>query len=113
MKKLLLCFAAAAMLVGCKAKDVEIRVSTDEIQSAIEGDDTSIRFIARFESFGSLDDEKRGQLDSIQKITEAHLSIDDYNLVSTDSKVTITVEGEIPVIIGEPGTGDDAFGLYV
>lgn len=113
MKKILLLVLAAALLAGCKAKDVEIRVSTDELQSALSGDDVAVRFVARFENYGSLDDKERAQLDAIQDIVEASMEIDDYNLVADGSKTTITVEGEIPVHLGRPGDSKDAFALYL
>jgi|GEM_PF-3887875 len=113
MKKILFFILAAALLVGCKAKEVEVRVSTEDLQSAIAGEDVSVRFVARFENFGKLDEKERAQLDAIQNIVEAAMEIDDYNLVSADSKTTITVEGEIPIHIGEPGDGQDAFALYL
>jgi hypothetical protein len=113
MRKLFVMFAVAALLAGCKAQDVEVRVSTADLQKALAGDDVTVRFIARFENFGALDDEMRGQLDKVQDIVEAALKVEDYNLVADSSKVTITVEGEIPVQVGEPGSSSDPFALYV
>lgn len=113
MKRLVMIFALAAILAGCKAQEVEVRVSTADLQEALAGDDVSVRFIARFESFGTLDDEKRRQLDQVQDIIEGALEVEDYNLVADSSKVTITVEGEVPVHVGEPGSNGDPFALYV
>ena len=113
MKKLLLIFAVAALLAGCKAQEVEVRVSTADLQDALAGEEVAVRFIARFESFGTLDDEKRQQLDQVQDIVEGALEIEDYNLVADSSKVTITVEGEVPVHVGEPGNHGEPFALYI
>ncbi|MCR6672210.1 hypothetical protein [Devosia ginsengisoli] len=113
MKTIFIVLAAVLLLAGCKAKEVELRVDTQDLQDALAGDDVTARFIARFESFGTLDEEKRAQLDSVQAIVEDAFELEDYNMVADSSQVTITVEGELPIYVGEPGGHDDAFALYI
>lgn len=113
MRWIVLVAAAATLLAGCKADDVEIRVSTNNIRDAIQGDDVSVRFIARYSAFGEMDGEKKAQLDQIQSIVEGAMQIDDYNVTTASSRIAITVEGEVPVVFGEPGSSKSALALYV
>ena len=100
MIRLFIALAALAFLAGCKAKDVEVRVSTDDIEQVIAGEEVSVRFIARFETFGTMTPEQQGQLEAMQGIVEAAFDVDDYNVVTEQSKTTITVEGEMPFVAG-------------
>jgi hypothetical protein len=113
MKRLFVVLLTVALLTGCKASDVELRVSTEDIQNALAGEPVSVRFIARFEKYGELDADQRGQLNQIETIVESALDVDDYNMVFANSKTSITVEGEIPLHVGAPGSNPNPFALYV
>ncbi|HEV7293116.1 MAG TPA: hypothetical protein VGN79_12425 [Devosia sp.] len=105
--------AVAVALAACKADNVEIRVSTSDIQEALGGDDVTVPFVARFSMFSDLDEEQKAQLRAIEDIVERFLVVDDYQITSSDYTTDVTIEGELPIVVGDVGSGEDAFALYV
>src|SRR5690606_15577640 len=113
IRKLLVASALVLLLAGCKADIVEVRLDSSDLADAIEGGSPTARFIANFSTFGELDEEQRNQIDSMEDILESNLSIDDFQITAADHKTSVTVEGELPIILGPPGSSGDAFAVYV
>ena len=59
-------------LIGCKAEEVELRVSTKQISAVIAGDVQEVMFQAEFNLFAEYDDEIKSTIKRVQKICEKY-----------------------------------------
>ncbi|WP_173089019.1 hypothetical protein [Devosia sp. 1635] len=116
MKRLVVGLAIAGALAGCKAEMVEVRLSAEDINSALAGEDVTVRFAASFNVLGELDAEQRAQMDQLQAIAERYLSIDDFQMTRGDyGSAELELEGELPLITSEnrAGAARSAFAIFV
>jgi hypothetical protein len=97
-RKIFAAVSFAMFLGGCAADSVQITVGAKDIAAALGGLEVSVPFVAVFESFGELDDEKRSEIEAIEAIVRRHMHIDEFELEQSDSSLKVTVEGEIPLV---------------
>lgn len=94
--------AVAAVLVlalgGCAADSVQVTLGAKDIAEALSGGEVTVPFVATFSSFGDLDAEKRSELEALEAVARKHLQIDEFEIEQADSKLTVTVEGELPLV---------------
>lgn len=94
-------FAALSLVVflsGCAADSVQVTVGAKDIAAVLGGLEVSVPFVAIFDTYGSLDDEKRSELEAIEAIVRRHMQIDEFEVEQSGSSLKVTVEGEIPLV---------------
>lgn len=90
-------FLSLTILAGCKADIVEVNITDQDIKSAIDGNQGSVAFKASFSQLGKMDEKTRAQLNAIKDITSTNMNIDEFNIDSNDQKVSISIEGRLPI----------------
>jgi sulfate adenylyltransferase subunit 1 (EFTu-like GTPase family) len=116
MKRLVVGLAVAVALAGCKAEMVEVRLSAEDINSALAGEAVTVPFAANFNVLGELDAEQRAQMDQLQAIAERYLSVDDFQMTRGQyGSAELELEGELPLITAanREDTADSAFAIFV
>jgi|GEM_PF-611081 len=111
LKRIVLVGAVSAVLAGCKADEVEIELDTRQLLAVADGDSVTTEFEAVFSNIGELDNEQRAQVDAVRSILEEYMTIDDFELETTDMGFEVTIEGEIPVLGVD--RADDAYYIAV
>ena len=96
--KTILSLLLVSSLLGCKANEVEVSISKKDIEKAISGENISVVFDATLDLMAQNDEEMRGTIQSIAKVTENYLTIEEFELTTGDFGLNIDVEGEIPLI---------------
>ena len=85
-------------LLGCKANEVEVSISTKDIEKAILGENISVGFDATLGLMAENDEEMRRTMQRIAAVTENYLTLEEFELTTGDFGLNIDVEGEIPLI---------------
>lgn len=111
LKRALVVGAVAALLVGCKADEVEIELDVDQLNAVAGGNVGMTEFEAVFSNIGELDNEQRAQVNAVRDILEQYMTIDDFELESTDMGFEVIIEGEIPVL--DAARADHAYFIAV
>jgi hypothetical protein len=93
----------ALLLFGCKADLVEIVVKTKDLKEAIAGDQVAVEFEAEFSLIAEYDDEMKGQMNALEKSVENYISLEEFDVSEGDFGLTITIEGEIPLLYASNG----------
>lgn len=88
------------MLAGCSADSVQVTVGAKDISAALEGEATTVSYVAVFDTFGTLDAEKRSEIEALEVIARRHLQIDEFEIEQDGSSVRVTIEGEMPLVYG-------------
>lgn len=101
LKPLGLLIMASVILSGCKAEKVDLMLSDREIRKAIDGEATTAKFSADFKLLSKLDDRTKSQMDSVEKIVEQTMDIEDFEVSRGKYNVRIQLEGRIPVIFAQ------------
>ena len=91
------------LLFGCKADLVEIVVKTKDLKEAIAGDQVAVEFEAEFSLIAEYDDEMKGQINDLEKSVENYISLEEFDVSEGDFGLTITIEGEIPLLYASNG----------
>jgi hypothetical protein len=89
--------AATLALTGCKAKTVEMDLSADDVAAAVAGEQVMVDFEATFENVGQLDPEKRAQVTEAENLLRQHMTIEGFELETTQMGFKITISGSLPV----------------
>lgn len=85
------------VLAACKADEVEVDLTIDDILAAAAGEVRTVEFTAVFSTYGDLDDEERAQVNAIEQILGRYVSVDDFELLIEDNGYEVTIEGELPL----------------
>ena len=88
-------------LLGCKANEVEVSISTKDIEKAILGENISVGFDATLGLMAENDEEMRRTMQRIAAVTENYLTLEEFELTTGDFGLNVDVEGEIPLIYVE------------
>jgi hypothetical protein len=94
-------FVVIALLAGCKADSLEIKISNDDVAKAISGKDSSVAFEAEFELFGNLDAKQKAELDRLIDLTDSYMDIDDIEIEKTMMGSKLIIEGLIPISVNK------------
>ncbi|WP_157959942.1 hypothetical protein [Devosia submarina] len=116
MKRLVVSLAVATALAACKAEMVEVRLSAEDINSALAGEVVAVPFAASFDMLGELDAEQRAQMDQLQAIAERYLSVDDFQMTRGEyGSAELELEGELPLIASanRADSEESAFAIFV
>ena len=96
-------------LISCKSELVELEISTDDILDVINGGNADIEFESVFSLISELDDETKMQLEKMEIVAEKYASIDDFDVTEGEYLgLSISVEGEIPMIYNSNGNINNA-----
>ena len=93
----------ALLLLGCKADLVEIGVNTKDLKKAVAGDQVAVEFEAEFSLFAEYNDETKGQIKSLEEVVQNYISLDEFDVAVGDYGLTVTIEGEIPLLYAPDG----------
>ena len=100
--RLLLPIVVVFLLVGCKADEIELRISTKELLEVLQGGAEDIRFQAEFTLLAEYDDELKATITQIDRIANRHVEIEEFDVTSSDFGLKIELEGTIPLLfVGE------------
>ena len=73
--KALLLLGFGLSLFGCKAQEIELRLSANQISKAIEGNPQEVRFQAEFVLISKYDDETKRTIKKVKEISEKYFEI--------------------------------------
>ena len=97
------------LISGCKSELVEIEINTSDIFDVINGESTNVEFESVFSLISELDDETKMQLEKMEIVAEKYASIDDFDVTEGEYLgLSISVEGEIPMIYNSNGSINNA-----
>lgn len=85
-------------LFGCKAKDIEIKISQKQIVESLNNNDVTVSFEAIFNGVGKLDEEQKDNLNKLEKIVEKYFKEIDFEVVKSDFGYEVEIEGELPIV---------------
>ena len=95
-RTLILCISI--LLFGCKAEEIELRLSTKQIAQAIKNNPQEVRFQAEFSLVTTYNEEIKRTIKSVQKISRKYIMIEEFDVTQGDFGLKIEVEGLIPLI---------------
>lgn len=95
MKQLIGVFFVALLLIGCKAQEVRVDLTYDDIISAYEGEDVMVPFEATFRLLGDMDDEQRARITDIERIVENYVDVEFFETRSANFGTDVVIEGQI------------------
>lgn len=87
-----------ATLVGCKADMVEIVLSEESLFAAGNGQTSTVEFGATFSGGGELNADQRSQIREMEAILKEAMTLDDFDIESTDNGFSVEIEGELPLV---------------
>ena len=102
-QRLVIGIGTVLLLFGCKADLVEIQIKNQDLKEAIAGDQVAVEFEAEFSLIAEYDDETKGQMNALEKSVENYISLEEFDVSVGDFGLTITIEGEIPLIYAPDG----------
>ena len=102
-RTLVIGFATALLLLGCKADLVEIEVKTKDLKVAIAGDQAAVEFEAEFSLIAEYNDETKGQINALEETVRNYMSLEEFDVSEGDFGLTITIEGEISLLYAPDG----------
>lgn len=85
-------------LAGCKAEEVELRISTKQITDAIAGNPQSVRFQAEFSILSFYDEQLAWTINQVRAVVEKYTEIEEFDVTVGDLGVKIEIEGLIPLV---------------
>ncbi len=103
LQRLVIAIGTVLLLFGCKADLVEIEVKTKDLREAIAGDKVALEFEAEFSLIAEYDDETKGQINALEETIETYISLEEFDVSEGDFGLTITIEGEIPLLYASTG----------
>lgn len=89
---------ALATLIGCKAEVVEIDLSEEGLFAAGNGQASKVEFKATFSGGGELGEDERSRIREMEAILKEAMTLDDFQIESTDSEFSVEIEGELPLV---------------
>lgn len=95
MKQLIGVLLVTFLLIGCKAQEVRVDLTHDDITSAYAGEKVMVPFEATFRLFGDLDDEKRAQIAEIERIVENYVDVEFFETRSATFGTDVVIEGQM------------------
>ncbi len=95
---LLLGVLGALLLTGCKATNVDLKISDKMVLAALSGEEQRAEFLAEFSLIGQFDDERKSQMARVQAIVESAMEIEDFEVLRDNYGVKIQMEGTLPVV---------------
>ena len=98
LKRLATLALASAVLVGCKADEVNLQIDLTQLRSAAAGNDTVVEFEATFTHPRPLNTEQSAQVDDVWSTVGRYLSISDFTRENVDGGLRVTVTAELPVV---------------
>ena len=98
LKPTFLILFALTFLLGCKAEELELRISTKQISEAIKGNAQEVRFQAEFAILSDYNDEIKRTIKQIREISEKYADIEEFDVTQGDFGLKIEVDGHIPLI---------------
>ena len=103
-------FGCAALLAACQAKEIEIKLSTEDLRTAANGEAVQVSFEAAVgERYTTVDDEKREDIEKVTLALEKFLPNADIEVDFSGDGYTIEIEGELTVSNAKPPTGAPYF----
>jgi hypothetical protein len=93
--------ALSLSLLGCKADELEVSFKTSDLIAVKNGGSETAEFEAVFSLIGELNNESRALIDALENIVVKYISIDDFEIKTTDMGFKISIEGEIPILNDE------------
>ena len=95
-RTLILCISI--LLLGCKAEEIELRLSTKEIAQVIKNNPQEVRFQAEFSLLAEYDEEVKRTIKRVQEISEKYIEIEEFDVTQGNFGLKIEVEGLIPFV---------------
>lgn len=89
---------ALATLVGCKADVVEIDLSEEGLLAAGNGQASKVEFEATFSGGGELGEDERSRIREMEAILKEVMTLDDFDIESTDNGFSVEIEGELLLV---------------
>ena len=102
-QRLVIGIGTVLLLFGCMADLVEIQIKTKDLKEAIAGEQRAVEFEAEFSLMSEYDDETKGQMNVLEKSVENYISLEEFDISEGDFGLTITIEGEIPLLYAPDG----------
>src|SRR4051794_6473743 len=87
---------ACVLLAGCRADDVDLKLSIDQLRRAIDGQLESVEFEAKFSQVSEIDEDYREKIEKLDQIARRYLRVDDFRI----ERNAVYIEGQIPIFFG-------------
>ena len=98
--------STALLLAACKAEEIEIKLSGEDVVAAAAGESVMVEFEAEFgERFTTVDDEKREMLEAIRISLQRYFPEADIELSIGSDGYSFDLEGEVLVSNQTPDQG--------
>jgi hypothetical protein len=103
-------FCIIIALEGCKAQKVEVKLTSEDLVSALSGGNLNAPFEAEVgEKYSKVDNEKRALIDGVSHLISKHFPNIEQDIDIGSTGYEIQIEGELQVASSKPAGGSPWF----